>query len=56
MIALAADRTAAVEHLTNRAVDHGARLVKAPFAIDFGPFLSILPNPEGDALRVPHST
>ena len=47
-----AENPEAVEQLTERAVARGARLIKAPFATGFGQFLSVVLDPEGNALRI----
>ena len=52
MITFAAPDAAAVETLTARAAAHGGRVVKAPFATGFGQLLSVILDPEGNALRI----
>ncbi len=52
MLTSRADDPDAVSRLTDRAFVLGARLVKAPFATGFGHFLSVLLDPEGNALRI----
>ena len=42
----------AVEDLTGRAVAHGARLVKPAFETPFGQYLSVVLDPEGNAIRI----
>jgi len=52
MPTFAVDSAEAVARLTGRAVQHGARLVKGPFPTHFGQVLSVLLDPEGNALRI----
>jgi len=52
MVTFAVENPAAVERLTALAAEHGGRVVKAPFATAFGQFLSIVLDPEGNALRI----
>jgi predicted enzyme related to lactoylglutathione lyase len=52
MITFAADDTAAVDTLTASAATHGGRVVKGPFKTAFGQYLSIVLDPEGNALRI----
>jgi predicted enzyme related to lactoylglutathione lyase len=52
LLTFAAEDPAAVERLTRDAVAHGARLVKGPFSTNFGQFLSVILDPEGNALRI----
>lgn len=52
MITFAVDTLAAVDRLTARAVEHGARLAKGPFPTGFGQYLSVIVDPEGNALRI----
>lgn len=41
-----------VNALTERAVGHGARLVKPGFNTAFGQYLSVVLDPEGNAIRI----
>ncbi len=52
MVTFAVDTLDAVDRLTARAVEHGGRRVKGPFSTGFGQYLSIIVDPEGNALRI----
>jgi predicted enzyme related to lactoylglutathione lyase len=52
MVTFAAEDAAAVDRLTASAAAHGGRVVKGPFATAFGQYLSIVLDPEGNALRI----
>jgi predicted enzyme related to lactoylglutathione lyase len=52
MVTFAVDDQAAVDDLIGRALSRGARLVKPAFATDFGQYLAVLLDPEGNAIRI----
>ncbi len=52
MPTFAVDSAEAVTRLTDRAVEHGARLIKGSLRAAFGQVLSILLDPEGNAFRI----
>jgi predicted enzyme related to lactoylglutathione lyase len=52
MLTFAATSPAEVDALTARAVQAGARLVKPGFDTAFGQYLSVVLDPEGNALRI----
>lgn len=52
MLTFAANGREGVDALTRRAVEHGARLVKPGFATAFGQYLSVILDPEGNAVRI----
>lgn len=52
MLTFAAGGRQAVDALTHRAVERGARLVKPGFATGFGQYLSVILDPEGNAVRI----
>ena len=52
MITFAAEDKSAVDRLTDSAATHGGRVVKGPFPTAFGQYLSIILDPEGNALRI----
>jgi predicted enzyme related to lactoylglutathione lyase len=52
MPTFAVDSAEAVTRLTERAVEHGARLIKGSLRTAFGQVLSILLDPEGNAFRI----
>jgi hypothetical protein len=56
MPTFAAESVGAVSRLTDRAIAHGARLVRAPFQTGFGQTLSVLLDPEGNAFRIASPT
>lgn len=52
MMTFAVADSEAVEDLTGKAVAHGARLIKPAFATPFGQYLSVVLDPEGNAIRI----
>lgn len=52
MITFAAEGISAVDSLVGKATERGARLVKPPFTTDFGQYLAVLLDPEGNAIRI----
>jgi len=52
MVTFAVDDVAEVDRLTERALVHGGRVAKPPFATGFGQVLSVVLDPEGNALRI----
>lgn len=52
MITFAAQGTIEVDTLAARAVERGARLVKPAFRTDFGQYLAVVLDPEGNAIRI----
>jgi hypothetical protein len=52
MLTFAAADPAAVDALTALAVQRGARLVKPGFTTGFGQYLSVILDPEGNAVRI----
>ncbi len=52
MATFAVDGVAEVDRLTARATAYGGRVAKPPFATGFGQVLSVVLDPEGNALRI----
>ncbi len=52
LITFAVETAALVDRLTGLAVDRRGRLVKPPFATSFGQYLSVILDPEGNAIRI----
>jgi predicted enzyme related to lactoylglutathione lyase len=52
MITFAAQGMTEVDTLVAKAAECGARLVKPPFQTDFGQYLAVLLDPEGNAIRI----
>jgi len=52
MVTFVVDGVAEVDRLTARAAAHGGRVAKPPFATGFGQVLSVVLDPEGNALRI----
>ena len=52
MVTFAVDGVTEVNRLTARAAAHGGRVAKPPFATGFGQVLSVVLDPEGNALRI----
>ena len=52
MVTFAVDGVAEVDRLTARATACGGRVAKPPFATGFGQVLSVVLDPEGNALRI----
>ena len=52
MVTFAVGDVAEVDRLTARAAAHGGRIAKPPFATGFGQVLSVVLDPEGNALRI----
>jgi len=52
MMTFAVGDIAEVNRLTARAEAHGGRIAKPPFATGFGQVLSVVLDPEGNALRI----
>ena len=52
MVTFAVDGVAEVDRLTARAAAHGGRVAMPPFATGFGQVLSVVLDPEGNALRI----
>ena len=52
MLTFAVDGITEVDRLTARASAFGGRIAKTPFATGFGQVLSIIIDPEGNALRI----
>jgi predicted enzyme related to lactoylglutathione lyase len=52
MITFAVGERGAVDDLIGRALSRGARLIKPAFTTDFGQYLAVLLDPEGNAIRI----
>jgi len=52
MVTFAAQGMSEVDTLVAKATEHGARLVKPAFQTDFGQYLAVVLDPEGNAVRI----
>ena len=52
MVTFAVADKAAVDALIERALSRGARLAKPAFATDFGQYMAVLLDPEGNAIHI----